>query len=267
MFGITLKIIWNFFAKKNTPAVQAVEGKPRKLLARISKTHWRFIAGCTLAVATLIPASLPSVGGVDAYPAFIANSLKHKATPLTNHMGLPTLLSYHPKRTSRYTKNSKLKDPFAVWKSERKRTLRDRRALHVGLLLLFAALIMYTGRRLEDWAVTSLSILFIIGIFELTCYYYNFIVLLAPFAMKKPRYTVAYIGMAIATHVVSLRWLRYDEQYTWETLTVLLPILYMLVDTAWDQWKEDRAAKMGDPVVSEDEQPTDDKLEGEELPA
>jgi hypothetical protein len=256
VFGITLKIIWDFFSKrKNAPEVQAAQGAPRKLLARISKTHWRFIAGCTLAVATLVPASLPSADGFAAYPEFIANSMKHKATPLTNHMGLPTLLAYHPKRTSRYTKNSKLEDPFGVWKSERKRTLKERRLIHVGLLLMFAALIMYTSRRLEDWAVTSLSVLFMIGIFELTCYYYNFVVLLAPFAMKKMRYTVVYIGMAIATHVAMFKWPRYDEQYTWETLIVLAAVLYMLLDTAWDQFREDRAAKRGTPPASTPAEP------------
>lgn len=246
VIGISLKIAWNFvFGRRNAPEVQAATSPAKKWLARISRTHWRFIGGCALAVAVLVPASMPAADGLAAYPEFLQNSMKHKATPLTNHMGLPTLLAYHPKKTSRYTKNSKLEDPFAMWKKARKDTLHARRWAHVGLLLLFAGLLMYVGRRLEDWEVTALSTIFVIGIFELTCYYYNFVILMAPFAMKKPRYAVTWIGMAIATHVVSLQWGRYDEQYTWETLTVLAPLFYILVDSAWDVWKADQADKAG----------------------
>ncbi|MCA9543027.1 MAG: hypothetical protein KC613_01520 [Myxococcales bacterium] len=203
----------------------------------VSAGHRRLILGCTAALVALVGASLPAVGGFDAYSEFLGNSFKHKRTPLTNHMGLPTLLSWHPKRVARHTKDSKLDDPFAVWKQERQRTLKERRLLHAGLLVLFLGLLAYAGRRLNDWEVTSLSVLFMIGIFELTCYYYSFVVLLAPFVLRRWHYVAVYIAMPIVTQYLQHEIGWYDEQYTAETVAVLVPVLYFLGHAAWERFK------------------------------
>ncbi len=242
VIGISLKIATEVF-KGRSATHAAAEPAPEgdglwaKAQRRFGRSHLRFVIGCFVAVGTLIPASLPSSGGFEAYPHFLENSLKHKATPLTNHMGLPTLLSYHPERTARHTKQAKADDPFGLWKTERKRTLKERRWLHAGLLLLFMGLLAYVGRRLTDWEVTALSVVFMIGIFELTCYYYSFVVLLAPFALRRWHYVFMYLGMAVVTQWFQHVWGWYDEQYTWETAAVLGPVFYLLAHTAWQQYR------------------------------
>jgi hypothetical protein len=167
---------------------------------------------------------------VDAHSQFLSNTLKHAETPLTNHMGLPTILSYKPSQVGRFTKDSSLDDPWAKWKQARKETKHDRRWLHGLILLGMFVVLALAGRRLAPWVVLGASSILIIGFFELTCYYYSFVVLMAPLAIERQRYSVAMIlmGMAGLTLQFFIGW--YDEQYIWETVVVLLTLLYILVD-------------------------------------
>ena len=216
--GIVLKVGWNLLRHRS-----------------VTRVHRRIIIGAVLGLAILIPASLPSSDGIGAYQEFLGNSMKHKQTPLTNHMGLPMLVAWGPKLIARHTKNSKLEDPFKIWKETRLKTLKDRKILHYALLLAFLGLIMFCAWRMEDWEATAISAIMIIGIFDLTCYYYNFIILLAPVAMRRARYVFALLLMALVSQLVQLKVGYYDEQYLWETTLVLGVLLYMIGDIAWRQ--------------------------------
>jgi hypothetical protein len=189
----------------------------------------RFIAGGVLGLMVLIGASV-AINGLDAHTHFLSNTLKHSETPLTNHMGLPTLLSYKPSQVGRYTKDDSLEDPWAKWKQARKQTKHDRRWLHILILGGMFGLLALAGRRLAPWAVLASSVILIIGFFELTCYYYSFVVLMTPLAIERLRYAVAMILMVIAGLILQFLIGWYDEQYVAETVVVLLPLLYILVD-------------------------------------
>ncbi len=189
----------------------------------------RFITGGVLGLLVLCTSSV-AVNGVNAHTDFLDNTLKHSETPLTNHMGLPTILSYRPSTVGRFTKDPSLEDPWAKWKQARKETKHDRRWLHGLLLLGMFVLLALCGRTLAPWAVLAGSTIFIIGFFELTCYYYSFAVLLAPLAIERLRYTVALILMVIAGLVLQFFIGWYDEQYIWETVAVLAATLYILID-------------------------------------
>ena len=189
----------------------------------------RFIAGGVLGLLVLCSASV-AVNGMDAHSQFLTNTLKHAETPLTNHMGLPTLLSYKPSLVGRFTKDSSLADPWAKWKQARKETKHDRRWLHGLILLGMFVLLALAGRRLAPWAVLAGSTILIVGFFELTCYYYSFVVLMAPLAIERLRYSVALILMGIGGLILQFFIGWYDEQYIWETVVVLLGLLYILLD-------------------------------------
>ncbi len=203
----------------------------RKKISRpwLDRSDKRFIAGGVLGLLVLVGASV-AVNGFEAHPKFLGNTLKHSETPLTNHMGLPTVLSYHPSKVGRHTKDPSLEDPWARWKQARKNTKHDRRWLHALLLLGMFVLLALGGRRLAPWAVLGGSTILIIGFFELTCYYYSFVVLMAPLAIERLRYSVALILMVIAGLVLQFFIGWYDEQYVWETVAVLLALLYILID-------------------------------------
>lgn len=219
--GVVLRVGWNLVRHKT-----------------VTRTHRRVILGAMLGLAVLVPASLPSADGVEAYKEFLDNSMKHKKTPLTNHMGMPALVAWGPKLVARHTKNSKLTDPFKIWKEKRLSTLEDRKLLHYGLLAMFLALIWFCSTRMPDWEATAISTIMIIGIFDLTCYYYNFIILLAPVVMRRARYIGVYLGMAIASQIVHLKVGWYDEQYLAETVLVLGTLLYIIGDIAWSIRKD-----------------------------
>ena len=80
------------------------------------------------------------------------------------------------------------------------------------MIALFVA-VGYLARRLEDWEVVALSSVFIVALFELTCYYYNFMVVLAPVAMARLRYLNVFLGLAVVTQLASLAVGWIDERY------------------------------------------------------
>ena len=203
----------------------------RKKIARpwLDSTDKRFILGGILGLLVLVTASV-AINGVDAHSKFLGNTIKHSETPLTNHMGLPTVLSYRPSTVGRFTKDSSLDDPWAKWKQARKETKHDRRWLHALILVGMFMLLALAGRRLAGWAVLAASSILIIGFFELTCYYYSFVILMAPLAIERLRYSVALILMGITGLILQFFIGWYDEQYIWETVAVLLALTYILTD-------------------------------------
>ena len=171
-----------------------------------------------------------AINGVDAHTRFLGNTFKHAETPLTNHVGLPTLLSYRPSKVGRHTKDPSLEDPWANWKQFRKDTKHDRRWLYGLILLGMFVLLAFAGRRMAGWAILASSTILIIGFFELTCYYYNFVVLMAPLAIERLRYTVALIAMVMAGLILQFFIGWYDEQYLWETAACLIALVYIIAD-------------------------------------
>jgi len=206
----------------------------------------RFIIGGVLGLAVLCSASI-AVNGYDAHPQFLTNTFKHRDTPLTNHMGLPTILSYKPSTVGRFTKDQSLQDPWAKWKQARKDIKHDRRWLHGLLLLGMFVLLALAGRRLAPWAVLAGSTILIIGFFELTCYYYSFVILMAPLAIERLRYTVALILMTITGLILQFFIGWYDEQYIWETVAVLLALSYILIDVVQHPLPESSPASAAHP--------------------
>ncbi len=240
--GVSAKIGWNIIRHRT-----------------ITGPHIRLILGCVLALAVLVPTSLTVVDDFSAYKEFLDNSFKHKETPLTNHMGLPTLLSWSPSTVARYTRNNKLDDPFKLWKDKRKELRKNRLWLQGLLLLVFLGLLGFVGRKIEDWELTALSTILITGVFELTCYYFSYVILLALMGLRKARYMVALVAMSIMGSWLQLRVGWYDEQYIWESLVFLLAQAYILGDLAYGIWREEHPKdEDADPAALETEAESDD---------
>jgi len=222
----------------------------RKKIARpwLDASDKRFIAGGIWGLVVLCTASV-AINGWEAHPEFLSNTLKHSETPLTNHMGLPTILSYRPSLVGRFTKDSSIDDPWAKWKQGRKETKHDRRWLHALILLGMFSLLALAGRRLAGWAVLAGSTILIIGFFELTCYYYSFVVLMAPLAIERLRYSVALILMVMTGLILQFFIGWYDEQYIWETVAVLLALAYILIDLVRYPLPESSPASAANPSV------------------
>jgi hypothetical protein len=224
------------------------------------KSHIRFTIGALLTIAILIPLGyqrgqgvLPEYQGWSVYKEFTSNTLKHNSTPLTNHMGFRTLLSYHPKYLLKYAKpvedkmvkdlkhplwdkikkyhpdRTKHKD-FSIWRTMRHQLKYDR--MPIFLLTLGVIFWMfYRMRKREMWEITALSAIFVVWMVELTCYYYNFLALLAPLVLLRARSMFWMILLLVTTQWVqiSVGWI--DEEYLWESLIVVLMMLIVFINT------------------------------------
>ena len=215
--GVTLQVIYNLIRKRTVLA-----------------NHRRIILGACLAVAILVPSSIVmNSHGADVYPAFLGNSIKHTETPLTNNMGLKTLMSYSPSKIARKTKTDKHADPFHDWKLHRKATFKSHLPFHAALLVAAFAMLLIVGRKVEDWEITALSTVLLFGIFEMTCYYYSWCILLAPVVLRRLRYVVVTLAMCITTQLAQLNISWYDEQYTLCSLAVFICLFYILGDLTY----------------------------------
>jgi len=194
------------------------------------RAHLRFLGGAAVAVAILVPASLLAAGP-GAYRAFLANTQKHQATPLTNHMGLRTVVAYRPSEVGRVLAAKSGTDPWLRWKEARLAAWRQARPLAV---LLAGAALFLIGRaalrRPEPWIAAALGTLWIAFAVELTSYYYAFLIVPALLWTEKRSAGIALLALAAFSQWVSLgpllrmpgmpTWR--DEQYTLISFATIL---------------------------------------------
>src|SRR5262249_47093818 len=156
----------------------------------LAKEHWQFAKGCIAAVAILIPLSAAIAGGghrfgLDAWigikgddgsmaeQGFVENSAKHLHTPLTNNMGLKTIVAYQHDMRARLTRNQSLSDPFEIWKNARNHAFERRKILFALMIIGFMVLLAWAAEKTEDWVALCLGVGMIPIATELTCYYYS----------------------------------------------------------------------------------------------
>jgi hypothetical protein len=240
----------------------------------IERRYLRFFAGAALAVAILVPMSVVVAGGADAYPQFVRNTIKHSETPLTNYMGLRTVVNYRPSEVGRLMRNDQLVDPWKPWKDARLRSFREARPLYVAMIIAYLVIIGFAVRGVDPWVATALSATLIAFGAELTCYYYSFILVVALLYAKHEVAGRWVLGVTAFTQFIGWApiqglppWLGkilpasirgtagmknfgmptgLDEQYTWMALATL----FGFVMIAWNMMTIRRSAlaNAGDPA-------------------
>ncbi len=145
----------------------------------IERRFLRFFAGAAVAVAVLVPLSVVVAGGADAYPQFVRNTVKHSETPLTNYMGLRTVVNYRPSEVGRLLRNDQLVDPWKPWKDARLKSFREARPLYFAIIIAYLVIVGFAVRGVDPWVAAALSATLIAFGAELTCYYYSFILVVA----------------------------------------------------------------------------------------
>ena len=225
---------------------------------QLEKRYFRFFVGAAVAVALLLPISVATAGGVQAYPAFVRNTIKHSETPLTNYMGLRTVVNYRPSEVGRLMRNDSLVDPWSRWKDARLKSFHEARPLFIGIIICYLVLIGLAVRGVDPWVATALSATLIAFGVELTCYYYAFIIVVGVLFAK---YQVAgkwllavtaftqfigwapiqgmpeWLGKILPASIRNAAALKnfgmptgLDEQYTWMALATLIGFVMI----AWD---------------------------------
>lgn len=196
-------------------------------------TGWkRFILGGIVTTALLVPLSVVVCGSTEVYSRFIYNTQKHKETPLTNHMGLRTVMSYKPDQVGRYLRDGSLLDPWSRWKQARLDTFEDRKLVY-GLFLLGYLVLLYAAvRRQPHWVALALGTTLIPMGVELTSYYYSFVLATAVLAAQDRRAGPALLLMTFLSGFFAAAPLPgmsgwFDEIYTWMSAVTVGVFMYL----------------------------------------
>jgi hypothetical protein len=192
----------------------------------------RMASGALLALGILFPASLLATGGVSTYREFLTNSAKHVDTPLVNHMGLATLLSWDSDLTIAKLGAAHSEAAGYEWQDGRRRTFEARKPVFVLVSLALFGLLAMAVRGSEAWQAAVLGTVGVVVLFELTSYYYCFIALLAPYCIARLRHTVVLLLVPLAGQGVHLLSSEADVRFFWHTALVLGLYGYLLVDAS-----------------------------------
>ncbi len=200
-----------------------------------ARSHARFFAGAAVAALLLLPASAVVAGGTDAFAAFVANTQKHRGTPLTNNMGLRTVLTYRPSEIGRRLVSDAATDPWLAWKEARLAAWRESRL--VALLFAAGALVLIglaVRRHSEPWLAAVLGLALVAFAVELTSYYYAFLIVPALLWCRWRATGPLLLALAAVTQLVSLAPLAgmptwRDEQYTGISLATVGVLALLLV--------------------------------------
>jgi hypothetical protein len=218
----------------------------KSLFLRIDRRYLALFGGAALAIATLVPISLVTSSGIAGYKAFKFNTQKHKETPLTNHMGLRTVVTYSPSEAGRSLQDNRLEDPWGKWKRAKVATFNRRLPLYGLFVLGFGAMLFAALRRpdTEPWIACAMgSMMIAVGV-ELTCYYYSFLFATTFLYYKRKEAGAIMLGVTAMTGFIdwaptkylpstgplaSLRisqWL--DEQYMLMSVATLVGFVWIM---------------------------------------
>ncbi|MGH8530578.1 MAG: hypothetical protein ACRETN_12180 [Nevskiales bacterium] len=206
---------------------------------RLDPAFKRFFIGAALATVLLLPLSQLTAGSLEAYPRFVENTLKHKETPLTNYMGLRTVVAYRPGEVGRHYRDADALDPWARWKEARLAAYHEASWLYYPLALAFLGLLAFAVRGQQAWVATALGALFIPFGVELTCYYYAFLFAVATLHADRP--WIGGLLLATTAFTQFIAWAPlpfmsswFDEQYTFMSVATLAVFVYI----AWRYARE-----------------------------
>ena len=177
-------------------------------------SHRRFIAGAAI-MGSLLLATSTAVTSVQAYRDFAHHISVHKNTPLTNHMGLPVMLSHDWDGRMVFTQDDRLDDPFAGWKEGRTERLAQLKPVFYAICLFVLAWIAWTLHRTRLlWIGIPMGIPAIISLTNLTCYYYSIFLTLAVLTRGRPTIGPLLMAGGAASQVLLDRFWFIDDRYT-----------------------------------------------------
>lgn len=181
---------------------------------RLHRDHLRFMAGAAICMAVLVPASIAD-SGVGAYKEFAHHISIHRHTPLTNHMGLETIISHNWEGRMLFTQDDRLDDPFEGWKDHRTERVAKLKWLQNATVAFVALWIAWALRRTKLlWLGIPLSATLLISLLNLTCYYYVVFLPAVVLIRARPALTVALLATSAASQVLHNRFYFIDDKFT-----------------------------------------------------
>lgn len=199
----------------------------RQRAVRLTPDQKAFAAGSLVAGVVLIGVSFGFVGhglrgGLDAWEGFVANSRKHLATPLTNNMGLKTVMSYEPKSRAAVLGAFWIDKPWDTWNAARRRVFEERKYGYWGLIAAFVVLLAVAVEQQEDWVALVLGATLVPVATELTCYYYVIFVVFGLVWRSYPSAGTLLCSLAAASSIVPALLPSDDDAYTALSILTLM---------------------------------------------
>ncbi|HVZ87424.1 MAG TPA: hypothetical protein VHG72_10675 [Polyangia bacterium] len=211
---------------------EPAEGGTKGLLARVDKRLVMILAGAALSVAIFVPISLATSNGIAGYRAFAFNTEKHKETPLTNYMGLRTVIAYSPSEAGRVMKDDRQEDPWGPWKRQKLKTFHKRFPLYLASVAIFVVLLYGSLRDAEPWVACSMGAMMIAVGVELTCYYYSFLFAVAFLYHKRREAGAMLLAATAITGLIDWSPTRY------------IPDVKPWMNLKWSQWLDEQYMAM-----------------------
>jgi hypothetical protein len=221
----------------------------KTLIGRTDRRYLSIVLGAAIAVATLMPLSLVTSSGIAGYRAFIFNTNKHKETPLTNHMGLRTVVTYSPSEAGRSLQDNRDEDPWGKWKRAKVATFKRRVPLYLLFVLGFGGMLFAALRsNPEPWVACAMGSMMIpVGV-ELTCYYYSFLFATTFLYSKRKEAGAILLGVTAMTGFIDWAPTKYlpstgplanfrisqwlDEQYMLMSVATLVGFVWIMYEFA-----------------------------------
>jgi hypothetical protein len=170
---------------------------------RLLPSERRFALG---AAAMLAAGIAVSDGGDWRWAAFAERSRVQLSTPLANHVGLVTALSFDPAARSQLARDTSLDDPMEPWKEARRARFAERRWLFGALAALFGVLLARAAAGRPLWIGAALGAAGIPVALELTGYYWSALLVLAFLAARRPALGPALCLFGASGYAVSELW-------------------------------------------------------------
>jgi hypothetical protein len=208
------------------PALLIAQGMIHRRSFRLQPEEWNFVKGGLLSACIISILALTVSGhATTVFQDFYSNTQKHLATPLTNHMGLKTVLSSSWDTRARIIRDPSADEPYLYWKHERQQTFGERKFLHVILLGIFTVALYFAVRHRTLSQSLILGVGAIPFLVELTCYYYSFMASWGALSSLIPAFAPLIMVAAWLTWEVR-HWLTwYDDLYVVQSLIFLVTIL------------------------------------------
>ena len=165
-----LRVFPGFVAAALVLKIVVASVRARKLAWTPAQKRW--VAGCAVAFAVLVPVATAYGGGVEVWSGFVSNSRKHLQTPLTNNMGWRTVIAYDRATRAQVDRDNRASDPFLKWKNDQNGNFHKRLPIYVIGLLGFLVLLGMAVEKHPDWVALTLGTGLIIFAAQLTCYYF-----------------------------------------------------------------------------------------------
>jgi hypothetical protein len=183
-------------------------------------------------VATLVPASI-AVCGEESYSEFYHHTLRtHQNTPLTNHMGLESMLVHNWDGRMRFGRDDNMSDPFEGWKKGRLERFKQLKPVFIAINLGIFAWTAWALRRTRLlWVGLALSLPMVLCLTNLTCYYYSMFIIGAALVAVRPQLGAPYllasaIGKVLQYSPAGFFWV--DDRWVAETWLYALLCVILL---------------------------------------